>query len=71
MKQIFSSTNSAEVGLAKSFLDNIGIAYEVRNDAVSQTMIGMPFAGEIWVVHDEDYPEASALITDFFAKKAE
>jgi hypothetical protein len=68
MKRIFSSTNSAEVGLAQSFLDNVGIAYEVRNDAVSQTLVGMPFAGEIWVTHDEDYAEASALITDFFAK---
>lgn len=71
MKRIFSSPNSAEVGLAQSFLDNIGIAYEVRNDAISQTLVGMPFAGEIWVLRDEDYPEASALITDFFEKKAE
>ena len=71
MKRIYSSPNSAEVALVQSYLDTTGIAYEIRNDAVSQTIIGMPFAEEIWVVRDEDYPEASLLITEFFAKSTE
>jgi len=62
MKQVFSSPNSAEVGLAQSILDAAGIAWEVRNDAVSQAVPGMPFNAELWVVRDEDYAEARRLV---------
>lgn len=67
MKRIFSSPNSAEVGLVESFLDTTGIPYEVRNDAMSHTLPGLAIPGEIWVLHDEDYAEASALLESFFA----
>ena len=62
MKQIFSSPDNAQVGLAKSRLDAAGIACEVRNDAVSQAMPGMPFAAELWVLRDEDYEDARRLL---------
>jgi len=62
MKQVFSSPDSAQVGLAQSQLDAAGIACEVRNDAVSQAMPGMPFITELWVLRDEDYGDARRLI---------
>jgi hypothetical protein len=62
MKQVFSSPDSAQIGLAQSILDAAGIASEVRNDAVSQAMWTMPFIPELWVVRDEDYEEARRLI---------
>ena len=62
MKQVFSSPDSAQIGLAQSQLDAAGIACEVRNDAVSQAMPGMPFMGELWVLRDEDYEDARRLI---------
>jgi hypothetical protein len=62
MKQIFSSPDSAQVGLAQSRLDVAGIACEIRNDALSQAMPGLPFMTELWVLHDEDYEAARALI---------
>jgi hypothetical protein len=62
MKKIFSSLNSEHVGLAQSKLDAAGIPCEVRNDAVSQAIPGMPFATELWVLRDEDYDEACQLI---------
>jgi hypothetical protein len=62
MKQVFSSPDSAQVGLAQSILDAAGIACEVRNDAVSQAMWTMPFSPELWVVRDEDYEEARRLV---------
>lgn len=68
MKLIYSSPNSAEAGLVESFLDTTDIAYEVRNDAMSHTLPGSAFAAEIWVLRDEDYAEASALIASFFEK---
>lgn len=62
MKQVFSSLDSAQVGLAKSRLDAAGIACEIRNDAVSQAMPGMPFTAELWVLRDEDYEDARRLV---------
>jgi hypothetical protein len=62
MKQVFSSPDSAQVGLAQSVLDAAGIACEVRNDAVSQAVPGMPFSAELWVLRDEDCGEAQRLV---------
>jgi hypothetical protein len=62
MKQVFSSPNSAQVGLAQSRLDAAGIACELRNEAVSQVIPGMPFIAELWVLRDEDYEDARRLI---------
>jgi hypothetical protein len=63
MKEVFSSPDSAQVGLAKSRLDAAGIACEVRNEAVSQAMPGMPFTAELWVLSDEDYEDARKLLS--------
>ena len=62
MKQVFSSPDSSQVGLAQSVLDAAGIACEVRNDAVSQAMWAIPFIPELWVLCDEDYDEARSLV---------
>jgi len=62
MRQVFSSPDSAQVGLAQSQLDAVGIACEVRNDAISQAMPGIPFITELWVLRDEDYEDARRLI---------
>ena len=62
MKQVLSSQDSAQIGLAQSILDAASIACEVRNDAVSQAMPGMPFVPELWVLRDEDYAEARRLV---------
>jgi len=48
--------------LAQSLLDAAGIEWEVRNAAVSQTEIGMPFATELWVLRDEDLEAARDLL---------
>jgi len=63
MKRVYSSPDSANVGLMRSVLDAAGIACEVRNDAVSQAIPGMPFIPELWVLRDEDYTEAVRLLT--------
>jgi Putative prokaryotic signal transducing protein len=63
MRQVFASSDSAQVGLAWSILDAAGIACEVRNDAVSQAMWAIPFIPELWVVRDEDYEEARRLVS--------
>ena len=62
MKQVLSSPDSTQIELAQSMLDAAGIACEVRNDAVSQAMPGLPFGPELWVLRDEDYAEARRLV---------
>ena len=62
MKRVFSSPDSAQLGLAQSILDAAGIACEVRNDAVSQSVPGAPFNPELWVLRDADYEEACRLV---------
>ena len=63
MKQIYSSPDGGETGLIQSLLDSAGIRYEVRNEAVSQTAGPFPpWSMELWILRDEDYAEARALI---------
>ena len=62
MRYLLSSPDPARIGLAQSLLDAAGIKWEVRNEAVSQTEVGMPFATELWVLRDEDYNAARELI---------
>lgn len=55
------SGSSAQIGLASSILEAAGIFCEVRNEAISQAMVGLPFETELWV-RDEDAQEAHALV---------
>jgi hypothetical protein len=43
-------------------LEAAGIPCEVRNDAVSQAMPGMPFIPALWVLRHEDYECACRLV---------
>jgi len=70
MKEVFSSPDSAQVGLAQSILDAAGIACEVRNDAVSQAMWAIPFIPELWVLRDEDYAQARCLVESLGSEDA-
>ena len=58
VKHILCSTDPARIGLAQSLLDAADIEWDVRNQAVSQAEIGLPFATELWVLRDEDYEAA-------------
>jgi len=61
MKQVFTSADSAQVGLARSVLEAADIDCEVRNEGVSQAFPGVVFASELWV-SDEDYEQATRLL---------
>jgi hypothetical protein len=68
MKLVFTSLDSLQVGLMQSILDSANIPCEVRNAAVSQVMIGAQFAPELWILRDEDYDEATQVISEFSRK---
>jgi hypothetical protein len=61
MKRVYSSPDSAQVELIRSMLEAAKIGCELRNEVVSQVMVGVQFAPELWV-RDEDYEEAVRLV---------
>lgn len=63
MTLLFSSPDSAQVAFIRSMLEAADIPCEMRNEAIAQAMVGMPFSPEIWV-HDEDFDEASRLLAE-------
>ena len=63
MRHIFSSPDSAEIGLVQSQLEAAGIACKVRNLAVSQTIPVFPFVAELWVLRYQDYEHARRLLS--------
>lgn len=64
MRQIFTSMDSAKVGLRRAMLEDAGIATFIRNDNLSQ--LSNPFIGAfqaaLCVVEDADYDEAVAIV---------
>jgi hypothetical protein len=62
MKRLFSSPDSAEIGLVCSRLEAAGIECEMRNEHLSSAMPGTPFDPELWVLRDSQFAEASELL---------
>ena len=62
MKLLFSTPDSAEIGLYCSRLQAAGIECEMRNEYLSPAMPGTPFDPELWVLRDEQFAEASELL---------
>ena len=62
MKLLFTSANSAsqaEVGVLSGLLDEAGIACEIRNERSPYPQA--PFDPELWVIDDNDFPQAAEL----------
>ena len=62
MKLLFSTSDSAEIGLIRSRLEAAGIQCEMRNEHVSPWMPGAPFYPELWILRDEQFDEARGLL---------
>ena len=62
MKRLFSSPNSAEIGLFRSRLEAAGIECEMRNEHLSPAMPGTTFDPELWVLKGSQFAEVSELL---------
>ena len=62
MKRLVTSTDRAEVDLARSILEVAGIPCEVRQEGFALVFPSSPFAPELWV-DDADYDEAARLLS--------
>jgi hypothetical protein len=62
MKLLFSSPDSAEIGLFHSRLQAAGIECEMRNEHLSPAVPGAPFYPELWILRDEQFDEARELL---------
>jgi hypothetical protein len=61
MKRLFSTPDSAEMGLLKSRLEEAGIPCLLRNEQISQAIPSAAFSAELWIANDQDYQRAVAL----------
>ena len=61
MKMLFTSPDRTAVGLLQSTLQEAGIECELRNDAMQANFPGAAFYPELWVIEDDDFPEAAEL----------
>ena len=75
MKQILTSVKFAEVGMLKSLLEAEGIACTTRNEEIATTRGLISTTGwydpELWVLHDEDYEKANAVIADWSSNESQ
>jgi len=66
MKRVFTSPDSAELGLLKNVLQKAGIRCVVVNEQMGQMIPAPPFQAELWVEREEDYGEATALMEAWY-----
>jgi putative signal transducing protein len=68
MKRLFTATNSidgANIEMLKGLLEEAQIRCMIRNEYLSSAMGEVPFlesSPELWILNDEDYLRASALL---------
>lgn len=65
MKRVFTSADSAEVGLLKNVLQKAGIRCVEINEQMAQVIPSAPFQAELWVENEADYPAAAALLEEW------
>ena len=66
MKQVLTLSESAELELLKNVLENDGIHCVLKNQELAQAMPISPFNPELWVLNDDDLPQAQKLCHDWF-----
>lgn len=65
MKRVFTSPDSAELGLLKNVLQKAGIRCVERNEQMAQTIPSAPFQAELWVENEADYSTAVAILEEW------
>ena len=65
MKYIFSSRDASQLSRFKSMMERAEIACTVRSVQLELAMPLQPLDSELWVVNDDDYVKASALIKNW------
>ncbi len=65
MKRLFSSPDTVEVDLLKSRMETAGFSCEVRNESVPSPLPLGAVERELWLLHDEDFPDAVRLLKDW------
>jgi hypothetical protein len=67
MKQVLTLSESAELELLKTVLEEGGIQCVLKNQEASKALTITPFKTELWVLNDKDFPSAQELCNDWFA----
>ena len=67
MKLVLTLSESAELELIKNVLEEGDIHCVIRNQEFAQAIPALPFNAELWVMNDDQLPQAHALCQDWFA----
>lgn len=68
----FCLADRAEAGLLKELLEREGVACLIRNEQLFAALGEIPFlecSPELWVIDDEVWPRAKALLNSWFKKE--
>ena len=65
MKRVFTSPDSAELGLLKNMLQKTGVRCVELNEQMAQTIPSAPFQAELWDESEADYPTAAAILEEW------
>lgn len=66
MKRVLTLSESAELELLKNVLEEGGIHCVLKNAQLVQALPITPFNAELWVLNDDDLPQARDLCQDWF-----
>lgn len=65
MKRIYTSPDTAELGLLKNMLLKAGIRCVERNEQMTQTIPTALFQAELWIENESDYSAAAAILEEW------
>ncbi len=65
MKLLLRSPDTVEVDLLRSRMDVAGFACEVRNQSIRSSLGPAAIEHELWLLRDEDFPDALQLLRDW------
>ena len=70
MEKLFTARSNAEVALLKELIEKDDIPCTIRNEYSSNAFGEIPIIDcypELWVLNDEDYPKAQALLDSWLS----
>lgn len=65
MKRVFTSRDTAELGLLKNMPQKAGIRCVERNEQMAQTLPSALFQAELCIENESDYPTAAAILKEW------
>jgi hypothetical protein len=70
MQLVFTTTAIAELKALQRILGDEGVPSELHSTGANDPLTGAPYAQELWVLRDYDYPHARDVYEHCFRRSA-